>query len=381
MKIVNKALKITIRDLRSCYFRFGIIAGRKHFNDYWARDGFYSTFACCKLRDFNIVKKNLELFIKYQRENGQLPLRVGDYNIFLKFYGIDIVDRIRPRYIHDKYLGFSMDQNPLFIIASLEYIKKSRDYDFTVKHYNNFVKAINWSFENDKDDNLLVEEGHYSTWADSLKKIGEILYTNILHCKSLKDMSEISRIVRDKENERKYFNLYKKILKKINHVFWNKKYFIDFYYNKVKYDYLSTDGNLLAILFNLTTKQQTKKIINSIEKYRGNDFLFTNYPKYKWNLIFPLFWFSNMQDYHNGMLWLWESCLWTLILYKNGFKKSGLELLKKISELIIKYKSIYEVYDNRKGYYQPVKRFFYKSEKPLAWNAAMFIYAVREMAL
>lgn len=35
---------IAISNLRSCYSRFGILAGRHHFTDYWARDGFFAAF-------------------------------------------------------------------------------------------------------------------------------------------------------------------------------------------------------------------------------------------------------------------------------------------------------------------------------------------------
>ena len=59
--------------------------------------------------------------------------------------------------------------------------------------------------------------------------------------------------------------------------------------------------------------------------------------------------------------------------------------MNKISDLIIKYDNVYEIYerneDKKKKEYAPVSRFFYKSEVPFAWSAGIFIYTVKEMKL
>src|SRR2546422_385344 len=42
--VIRRAYHIAVRDLRACYNPDGIVAGRLHFNAYWARDGFCASF-------------------------------------------------------------------------------------------------------------------------------------------------------------------------------------------------------------------------------------------------------------------------------------------------------------------------------------------------
>ena len=50
---------------------YQLVAGRKkHFDDYWARDCFFGCLGALKLKDYLIVKKSLELFLKYQKNDG-----------------------------------------------------------------------------------------------------------------------------------------------------------------------------------------------------------------------------------------------------------------------------------------------------------------------
>ena len=361
----NKTLKIAIRDLRKCYSD-GILAGLRNFDNYWARDSFFSSFGSLALKDYNVVKKNLELFLKYEK-NGQLALRIDNYYFYsLKFLGIKIKGKFKARYKEDKLHHIPKDQNSLFIINLNEYIKATKDYKFLRKNYYKVKKIIDW---NGKD---LIKEESYSGWADSIKRKGYVLYTNVLHCKALYDFYKLSK---DKE----YLRLHNKIKDKINKKFWNGKYYVDF----LGSNYLATDGNILGILFNIFPKNRIKKVINSIEEKRTG-FISLAYPQYKRSLVFFPFHFLNMYDYHN-MIWLWLDSLYALILYKNNFKKKSLELMNKISDLIIKYDNVYEIYerneDKKKKEYAPVSRFFYKSEVPFAWSAGIFIYTVKEMKL
>jgi len=366
--MINKAFNIAVRDLRTCYTKKGILAGIKHFDNYWARDIFFSSLGALTLKDYSIVKKNLSLFLKYIKIDGQLPLRINNYFIWLHVLQIPLLDIIKiknksARYTEDKLGHVTVDQNSLFIIALAEYIKKTRDSKFLKKNYSKIKKIMDWN------GSELIREDSYANWADSIKKRGYVLYTNVLHCKALYDFYKLSK-------DKNYLKLHKKIKDEINKKFWNGKYYVDFIDEK-KYNYLSTDGNILGILFDIFPKNREKIIINYIEK-RKTDFISVAYPKYKKSLVFFPFIFLNMYDYHN-MVWIWLDSLYALVLYKNNYKKKSLELIKKISGLIVKYKNVYEVYEKKNNEYVPVNRFFYKSEVPFAWSSGLFIYALKEM--
>src|SRR5712692_10698720 len=73
---IRRAYNIAIRDLRACYNPDGIVAGRLHFNAYWARDGFWAVFGALALGDHAQARAQLDTFMKKQFPSGKLPVRV-----------------------------------------------------------------------------------------------------------------------------------------------------------------------------------------------------------------------------------------------------------------------------------------------------------------
>jgi glycogen debranching enzyme len=50
-EVVHRAYRIAVRHLGACYNPDGIVAGRLHFNAYWARDGFWASLGALALGD------------------------------------------------------------------------------------------------------------------------------------------------------------------------------------------------------------------------------------------------------------------------------------------------------------------------------------------
>lgn len=375
--MLDKAYRIAVRCLRECYEKYGIYAGRKNFDDYWARDGFYATLGALELRDYEVIKKNFLLFIKHQRKNGQLPLRVTYFYLLAKIvFGWRIKGRLRPRYIEDKVQSYPRDQNSLFIISALEYVKRAKDYGFLKKYFKNFEMVLKWNFSNDPDKDLLMEESFYATWADSLRKRGKVLYTNVLNYKATLDFSGMCRILNKKEKQKEYYEIAQKIKRKINEIFWNGEYYIDWTDWK-RENFFSADGNILAILYGVADKNKAKSIMRFIKKHKLEDFtLRTNFPKYGFWKIALSVRLGGVPDYHNGMRWLWLGCIDVLAKLKIGMKKEARSLLTKIAEKICEYDMVYEVYE-KDG--RPIYRFIYKSEAPFAWSSALYILAYEKL--
>ena len=377
--MIKKAYDIAQNNLRSCYSKNGILAGLQHFDDYWARDSFFASLGALCLKDFTIIRKNLELFIKYQNNAGQIPIRVGDYFIISKILRIKFKQKTRARYTQDKMFSYPTDQNSLFIISFYNYIQKTHDYTFLEKHSTKLKKAIQWNLLCDIDKDYLMEEKNYATWADSIKKSGKVLYTNVLHCEALRAFSELCKIANKKNDSKYYLYLHKKVKQKINDIFWKKDYYLD-WIDKKEYDYFSTDGNILAILFNISTKKQSLKIQRCIKKFKINQPVpsKTNYPLYPLTKVSLINHLGGMGDYHNGLSWLWLGCLDAVAKNKIGMKKEAKQLITKISEIITRHSGVYEVYEQNG---KPVNRSLYKSEYPFAWSSGMFVYAVHNLNL
>ena len=56
-------------------------------------------------------------------------------------------------------------------------------------------------------------------------------------------------------------------------------------------------------------------------------------------------------------------------------KKEAEELLNKISNKIVEYENVYEVYYKEK----PVNKLLFKSEAPFAWSAGLFVFAYNHL--
>jgi len=364
---INKAYEIAAESLRKCYSDFGILAGRKYFDDYWARDCFFGCLGALELKDYFIVKKSFELFLKYQRNDGQLPMRIGQYDVNFKFIGIRIRAELLPRFGDDKNNSRTTDQNSLFIISLYEYLKKTQDNPFFEENYKKIKAAIDWNFTQDSDNDLLIEERPYANWMDSIKKQGKVLYTNICHWKAVELFSKIAH----KEDAEKYLIMAGKIKDKINELLWGGNYFIDWVKENVKYDYFSSDGNLLAIYFGFTTKMQKKKILDKLREFqKENVLVMTSYPFYSKKFVSLRLKLVGMGDYHNGLYWLWLSSLACCV----ERKKRRADILKKIDYIIMKEGVVAEVYTP--GKFKLLKRLLYNTEMPFAFNSSWYIISM-----
>ncbi|MFC1771418.1 amylo-alpha-1,6-glucosidase [Candidatus Margulisiibacteriota bacterium] len=374
--MIAKAYKIAHNTLRGRYSDKGIRAGKTHFSDIWARDSFFASFGCLSIGDKRIVKANLQTMLKFMRHNGQIPLRIGQKNMMMKLMGLRW--GWQPVYREDKKNCLPVDSNSLFIIVIAKYLEVSNDIDFVRANFLKARKIIEWNFTMDKDNDLLLEEEEYASWTDSLRKRGKVLYSNVLHYKAVKSFALISKILNETAAKDHYSELALKIKAKINEQFWNGQYYID-WIHKHRHKYFSTDGNMLAIVFDLADKNKAMKIQECIREF-DMDHGFTtqtNYPKYHYRHIFPLFYPIRLPDYHNGLQWLWIGCVDAVAKHKIGMETEARKLLLKLARKIDEYNGVYEVYFNGK----PVKRFFYKSEKSFAWSAGLFIWAGMELGI
>jgi glycogen debranching enzyme len=375
--LVSKAYSIAQSELRRCYSNDSIYAGLNQFADTWARDSLFASFGALAIGDTEIVRKNLSLLAKNQHPNGQIPLRIGDYFVALKVLRINTTQTPRPRYDQDKYISYPTDQNSLFVLAAKEYLSKTSDKKFISSIYSNLEKVIAWNLGEDKDQDNLMEEGHYATWADSVTKGGKVHYTNVLHCAALGAMADISSSLGRRDESRRYKDLSGKVKKRINEVFWNGRYYSDWIDSK-KHDFFSTDGNVLSILYDIADRKQAISIEKCIDEFGINYPVpsKTNYPKYPFNVVSIYDHLAMIPDYHNGMSWLWLGCIDAAAKWKIGQKKESLKLIQKISDTIVANNGVFEVYEQTG---KPVRRIIYHSERPFAWSSGLFLYAVSQI--
>ena len=369
--VLDKAYEISLNSLRGCYQDQGVIAGKRKFDDYWARDAFFALLGSIAANDLAITRATFNLFINNQNKKGQIPRRIDRNYVALKYAtGIKIKrNNLSPRYTNSLFLAKSLDQNSLFIISLLYYIKKTKDFEYLERNFNKIKSAIDWNFLHYKED--LMHEGLFASWEDTVIKKGHTLYTNVLHYAALEAFIDLCKLVNYDYKE--YGEKSKLLKEKINEKFWNGRH-----YNaglSKKDNIFCVAGNILAVLFNVS--DQKKAVL--IEKYIKNNLdsvqMPSSHPKHNlWR--YSLFhYFRGSLYYHGGFSWLWLSCLNVVALLKMDMKKNAEELLNKIAEKIAEYENVYEVYHNGK----PVNKLLFKSEVPLAWSAGLFVFACNKL--
>ena len=158
---------------------------------------------------------------------------------------------------------------------------------------------------------------------------------------------------------------------KIDETLWLEDgYYADWVNGGTKYKYFSTEGNTLAILWGVADDEKAKQILTyAEEKNIRNGFgAQTTKPIYDLKLISPINILVGIEDYHSDIRWLWVSCLYAQALDEQGFTNESEVLLTEISDKIIEYDQVYEVYEPSG---EPVNRMLYKSEYPFAWSSGV----------
>lgn len=379
---ILEAYNLAVRDLRACYNPEGIVAGRTHFNAYWARDGFWAVFGALELGDYKQALLHLELFAKYQRQSGELPARIEflTRSFWRSFWPYKTRLNV-PRSIFraGQFVFKPVDPTALFVIAIWQYYRHTSDQAFLEKFTPLAQKAVDWLFSFDKDGDGLLETGYLSDWMDSILKRGKILNINVIYAKALHNLAKIYGKLGQQEQARIYRTKAHSVCAKIRTVFWTGRYFAD-WIDGNKRGSFTADGNVLAILFEIATPQQTQTIFNYIQTNQLDQAhpLLPAWPPYRWTQVFITYWVAGITDYHSKLIWPWIGAINALNKYRHKKQKEALADLALIGEWYLKNAVVAEVYE-KTG--KPVSRPLYEAEQPFAWNAACYIYAVRSIGL
>ncbi len=362
MNHTKECQKIAIQGLRSCYGKKGIYAGLHQFRGYWARDSMWASLGALELKDYNVVKENLQLFLDFEKE-GRIPLRIGNRFLWQTFLGIKS-KKLYAHYNEDKRGTFSSDSNTLFVMAFYNYYLKTKDAAFVKKNQNKLKKIINCLSKYAGSD-MLIKEDYYSTWMDGLRKKGKTFYSNLLYYLAMKFYSKLYKI--------KNVKFLKNLEKNIKKTFWNGKYFIDWVGNNDK-DYFDTFANLIAIYFNFANKKEKKLIFEFIQKNKiinQNGTIHKSYPGYSEKYISPFLKFIGLKGYCSTITYPWMSFFYFLCLKKEKTETTkSKKALENLCKRIISDCTIYECYNKK---LKPYTTIFYRAEKPFAWGCSFAI--------
>lgn len=333
-----------------------LCAGFRHFREPWARD---FGFACLGLRaegQAEIARAGIRLFFRHQRPDGQLPLKLHSTRL-LERYLHSLLARVQPDEsdLIPRYLTAhgtrSLDSVLLLIIAwgELGQMEELRPQA---------QKALDW-VERKRDRRGLIVQGPFADWADSIGRKGAVLYTNVLWWKArqmLKPDPATGQLLL-------------------------KHFYRDGYlYNTPVSPVFTSAGNFMAVAWGLTDPQQSASILDYARANKISDVVPArvtdrNYPFYQ---ISPLMYVARIPHYHTHCSWMWIGAWHAVACQRAGRELEARQITERMLAIVERDRTVYEVHD-RDG--RPLARFFYHSEEPLSWNAAMLLYACSEVGL
>lgn len=369
--VIDAASDVAGESLRQCFTDDGIICGRHHFVDLWARDGLFAALGALAAGETEAAKNTIVSFIRFQRRDGLIPYRIfRSRNTLAKYSGKPAYLPVpRPNFRSYQSGSIVPDGGVLTVIAADAYYRKTKDTQFISRYYPALVRAVNWYRLQFQD---LIREGYCCEWNDAVWKQGNTLYTNVLYVAALDTMARLANRLHDDTRTGLYDRHAKNLRHAVRQKFWNGRYFSDWVDHR-RHDYFYSHGNMLALWFGLATPGEARRILRTAGEKCFCDFtLRESFPRYPFYLVPPHNYLMGIGDYHNGLLWLQPGIWYALNLAKFGFTGEAIRVFSKISRKLTHYKNVFEVYETDG---RPVWRSWYKAEHPFAWSSGLFLLA------
>lgn len=386
LSVAEKAMQIASADLRAGIERRTLsdgrqkqvlCAGMRNFREPWARDFGFASFGLLELNEVRATRESLEVFLINQSAEGQFPVKVASTRAFNRYlhslFGRQQpIDRpIRPKMM-TAHNTISLDGNALLVIAALNYLRHYADKKFFDAHWEALKNAVAWLEKQALRADGLLYQGAYTDWADSISRVGCVLYANVLYWKALHELGETAvKYGYDADHQR--FEAQAANLKvAINNHFWRDE--LGYYITSEQFELLNSDGNLLAVAWGLASNAQSHAILDKMRDLGMPDPVPTQVTDEPYGNKYVAIEnrLGGIPHYHTTAAWLWLGGWHVIALTRVGRLAEARTLLHRIYGLIERDGVVHEVYgeDGR-----PLKTFWYTSEAPLTWSAGMVVYA------
>lgn len=283
----------------------------------------------------------------------------------------------------------SVDSSLLLFEQINKYLEYTQDYDFVKEKLYDILKNVIYHFENgiDLDENNIYmdkdglisagTENTQLTWMDAkvsnfavTPRNGKAVEVNSLWYNALKTVENLANKFEDKEVEKEYKELAKKVRTNFNKKFYNEK-------NKCLYDVLGNNEIRPNQLFALSTTYPVMILTNGKAKEMLKTVTKELYTKYglatlsskdkKYIAIYEGDGFKRDMSYHQGITWPWLAGLYIAsyktVINNEKDKTEKKKLEKEYEKIINNYQksfthsmkegclgSISELYDSKMPY-------------------------------
>jgi len=276
------------------------VNGRPGYGWYFGRDAEWSGMALLQYGDFEKVKGILTLLQDFQDLNGKILHELSTSG-----------------FVHFD----ASDATPLYIVLAGRYLKHSGDSAFIKASWPNIQAAMDFMYSTDTDGDGLIENtnvGHGWVEGGGLFGSHTSLYLASCWAEALEMAAYMANATGNIDLAKDYYNDEKKVLEKINKLYWNDS--DQFFYHGLK-----QDGSFIAeksimpcipVLFEQVDKKRSAQIL---ETFAGNEFT-ANWGVRIVSESSPLF---KPIGYHTGSVWPLYTGWTTLAEYESGNTTQG----------------------------------------------------------
>jgi GH15 family glucan-1,4-alpha-glucosidase len=371
---------VQTRRLKNGHHKEILHAGYRNFRESWARDFGFAAYGLLALEQYDIVRQTLEAFFWYQNPDGQLPVKLHSMDFVTRYFHSFLgreqstEGTLRAKYISG-HGAPSLDGQAMLVISALTYARRTKNIEFLKGYWAPLVLALRWLEDHtvDPETHLLYQQS-FADWADSVARRGYVHYTNVVYWKALCEMALAAEEMDMAADANYYKQKADQVAQVIHARFWRES--LGYFVTSDRLTQLSSDGNLLAIAWGLASPEQSKSILQYMD-VAGMSIpvptrvTSTPYPS---ELIAIENMLAGVGNYHTDAAWLWLGA-WHVIAWTHcSDLLKAQEVLSHMSDVIVKYKQIHEVYGTNG---EPLASIWYKPEAPLIWSAGMFVYACK----
>ncbi|OGF22347.1 glycoside hydrolase [Candidatus Falkowbacteria bacterium RIFCSPHIGHO2_02_FULL_42_9] len=319
-----------------------------------------------------IAEKSLKNLAAYQANNGQIPNYIKPETKTTDFWYLGCIDAT------------------LWWLIAIKFFDRYSTKKSLLKNRlkQNIAKAISWLEAQEHQKFYLLEQNEASDWADIMPRSGYVLYSNVLWF-WVKKLYKLKTINKTKKNFNFLFYPWQKIplsyfketrrAKKLINYIKNGHNKLPHYLSFVNYSFWGKEtdvyANLLACLLDLPDKKLQAKIADCLQKEKNNSPLPIKtcfHPIKQNDKLWRPYMLEHKQNhpeqYHNGGIWPFISCLWPMLIHKNGGQNKAWQELKKVALA------------NKLNNWEFNEWLHGQTGKPLgmagqSWNAGMFLLA------
>ena len=359
----KEAYKEAIKVLSLCKTPHGFHAAHPGYNALWARDSMITSLGASLIKSSsfqNTFKQSLNLLAKHQSKKGQIPNAVLLHE--------------KPR----KKIDYkSIDSSCWFIIGNHIYNKR---YKTKPKLKSQIQKTLTWLSFQDMGEDHMLEQLPTTDWQDAFPhRYGHTINTQALYYKvlTLTNQKKEAKLLKEQVNSNKDDKL------------WNGNFYYPWRWkNHNKYkelgEWFDSLGNLLAIVFDLATPNQSNKILNHIKKKKIHKPypIKAIYPPIKpktkdWQPYFKDSEAGTPNHYSNAGIWTFIGGFYILALIKQKKFSEANRNLQKLAEANLQSPKFSEWLHGKTG--KPGHSASESKQGNQAWNAGMYILAFESL--